>query len=236
MGLQLNRVIPWGRNFDEYVQMFDLSPQDLNLNILDVAGGPASFNIEMTQQGYSVISCDPIYQFSADQISHRIQETYPIVVNGLQEHFNDYIWDKIQSPEQLGEIRMAAMQQFLRDFSLGKEQGRYLTAELPQLPFQDDQFNLALCSHFLFSYSDQFSKEFHFNSILELCRIAQEVRIFPLLKVSGDPSPLLEPIITDLKNQGYLINLKTVSYEFQKGGNQLLQINRARDSLTGNRE
>lgn len=224
MGLQLNGVIPWGRNFNEYVQMFNLSPQELNLNILDAAGGPASFNAEMTQQGYSVISCDPIYQFSADQISQRIQETYEIVVNGLQEYFNDYIWDQIKSPQQLGEIRMAAMQEFLMDFSWGQAQGRYRTAELPQLPFQDHQFDLALCSHFLFSYSDQFSKEFHLNSILELCRIAQEVRIFPLLKVSGEPSPFLEPIINDLKNQGYFVNIKTVSYEFQKAGNQLLQI------------
>lgn len=227
MGLQLNTVIPWGRSFAEYVQMFDLSPQDLSLNLFDVAGGPASFNAEMTQQGYSVISCDPIYQFSTEEIAQRIQETYPTVVNGLKEHSDAYVWNNIKSPEQLGEIRMAAMQQFLADFSLGQQQGRYQTAALPQLPFKNNQFDLALCSHFLFCYSDQFSEEFHLNSIVELCRIAQQVRIFPLLKVSGEPSPFLEPIINSLKNQSYLINIKTVNYEFQKGGNQMLNIQRS---------
>lgn len=226
MGLQLNRVIPWGRSFDEYVQMFDLSPQDLDLKILDTAGGPASFNAEMTQQSYSVISCDPIYQFSASEIAQRIQESYPTVVNGLKENLTAYIWEKIQSPEQLGQIRIAAMQQFLADFSEGKEQKRYQTAELPQLPFEDDQFDLALCSHFLFSYSDHFSEDFHLKSILELCRIVQQVRIFPLLKVSGEPSPFLEPIINCLKNKGYSVIIRTVNYEFQKGGNQMLQISR----------
>lgn len=226
MGLQLNTVIPWGRSFDEYVQMFDLSPQDLNLNLLDAAGGPASFNAEMTQQGYSVISCDPIYQFSATEIAQRIQETYPIVVNGLKEHSDAYIWENIKSPEQLGEIRMAAMQKFLADFSQGLQQKRYQTTALPQLPFKNNQFDLALCSHFLFCYSDHFSEDFHLKSILELCRVAQQVRIFPLLKVSGEPSPFLEPIVSCLKNQGYLINIKTVNYEFQKGGNQMLEIKR----------
>lgn len=227
MGLQLNTVIPWGRNFNEYMRMFDLTSDDLKQSILDCAAGPASFNIEMIKQGYSVMSCDPIYQFSADEISQRIQDTYTTVIDGVKANYKDYVWDHISSPEQLGEIRMAAMEQFLADFPIGKQQGRYLTAELPQLPFNSHQFNLALCSHFLFTYSDHFSENFHLNAVLELCRVAQKVRIFPLLKVSGEPSPFLQPIIQELETRDYLIEIKTVNYKFQKNGNQMLKINKS---------
>ncbi|MFM6454087.1 MAG: SAM-dependent methyltransferase, partial [Planktothrix sp.] len=116
MGLQLNTVIPWGRNFNEYMRMFDLTSVDLKQSILDCAGGPASFNIELIKQGYSIISCDPIYQFSADEIYRRIQETYTTVIDGVKANYQDYVWDSISSPEQLGEMRMAAMKQFLADF------------------------------------------------------------------------------------------------------------------------
>ena len=60
MPFQLEKVIPWGRSFDEYIAMFDLTPADLQLKIIDCAGGPASFNSEMNRLGYSIISCDPI--------------------------------------------------------------------------------------------------------------------------------------------------------------------------------
>lgn len=224
MGLKLDRVIPWGRCLDEYIGMFHLTSADRKLKILDCAGGPASFNAEMTRQGNQVISCDPVYEFSAVEIADRIQETYQRVIDGVRANVDDYLWTNIESPTKLGEVRMAAMQQFLADFPQGIEEGRYVTGELPILPFENDQFDLALCSHFLFTYSDQFTEEFHRESIREMCRIAREVRIFPLLKISGEPSPFLAPIIEELKRQGYKVEVQDVSYEFQKGGDQLLRV------------
>lgn len=81
MTFKLEKVVPWGRNLDEYISMFDLSPTDKKLTILDCAGGPSSFNCEMNFQGYKVISCDPIYQFTADEISQRIQVTYQNIID-----------------------------------------------------------------------------------------------------------------------------------------------------------
>lgn len=225
MGLKLENVVPWGRCLQEYMQMFHLTKRDLQLAILDCASGPASFNAEMTCKGYKVISCDPLYQFTVEEIAKRIQEAYPAVMAGVQANQNQFVWRDIQSPEQLGEIRMAAMQKFLEDFPSGLQEERYLTHELPILPFQTGQFDLALCSHFLFTYSDQLSATFHLNSILEMCRVAQEVRIFPLLvNMTGERSPLLQPVTSALRHQGYQVEIKQVPYEFQKGGNQLLQI------------
>ncbi len=224
MGLKLESVIPWGRSLAEYIRMFNLTPDDLQLKILDCGGGPASFNIEMTRLGYNVISCDPVYQFSNHEIRERIQKTYQKVIDGLQANLDSYVWQEIQSPEDLGQIRMSAMEKFLEDLPQGIQQGRYLTAELPVLPFKTQQFDLALCSHFLFTYSDFFSEDFHLASIVELCRVAAAVRIFPLLNISGEVSPVLQPVMEKLKAQGYSVEIQPVPYEFQKDGNQMLQI------------
>ncbi len=227
MVFQLEKVIPWGRNFDEYIRMFKLTASDLQLKILDCASGPASFNVEMTDQGYQVISCDPIYQFTAEEIAQRIQNTYPTVINGVRANFEQYIWTNIKSPEELGKVRIAAMEKFIKDFPLGFSQGRYITSELPDLPFHNSQFDLALCSHFLFAYSDHFSGEFHINALRELCRVAGECRIFPLLTISGKLSPFVALAKAQLETEGYLTEIQTVSYEFQKGGNQMLLVKRA---------
>jgi len=225
MGLKLENVVPWGRSLQEYMQMFHLSERDLQLAILDCASGPASFNSEMTAKGYKVISCDPLYQFTAEEIAKRIQETYPTVMAGVQANQNQFVWRDIQSPEQLGEVRMAAMLKFLEDFPSGLQAGRYLPHALPVLPFQTSQFDLALCSHFLFTYSDQLSADFHLKSIGEMCRVAKEVRIFPLLvNMTGELSPLLQPVISELQKRGCQVEIRQVAYEFQQGGNQLLQV------------
>lgn len=225
MSFKLENVVPWGRSMQEYVKMFDLTPDELKLSILDCAGGPANFNAEMTRQGYKVISCDPIYQFTTDEIHQRIQDTYQTIIDGVRATKDNFVWQDIQLPEQLGQIRMAAMRQFLDDFPLGISEGRYLTDELPVLSFKTDQFDLALCSHLLFTYSEQLGAEFHLNSILEMCRVAKEVRIFPLLvHFSGETSPLLQPIMDELQKRGYKVETKQVPYEFQKGGNKMLRI------------
>ena len=104
------------------------------------------------------------------------------------------------------------------------EQGRYVDADLPHLPFADRQFDLAVCSHLLFLYSEQLSLDFHFASILELCRVASEVRIFPLLELGSKTSRHLQPITNGLAEEGYTVTIVTVDYEFQRGGNKMMQI------------
>ncbi|MBW4681894.1 MAG: SAM-dependent methyltransferase [Microcoleus vaginatus WJT46-NPBG5] len=224
MGLKLEKVVPWGRSLDEYIRMFNLTPDDLRLRILDCAAGPASFNAEMTGKGYRVISCDPIYQFTGEEISRRIEETYPAIMAGVEANQDSYVWQDIQSPAHLAQVRMAAMQQFLLDFSAGLQTGRYVLGELPVLPFKTGEFDLALCSHLLFTYSDHLSQTFHIEAITQLCRVASEVRIFPILNLSGEVSPLLKPAICELKSQGYDLEIQQVPYEFQRGGHQLLRV------------
>ena len=222
---QLEKVVPWGRSSQDYIRMFNLSNQDLQKSILDCAGGPSSFNAEQYQAGNTVVSCDPIYQFTTEQIQNRITETYPIIIKGLKNNYHKFVWQDIKSPEDLGKTRMSAMNKFLDDFYTGLQQGRYVKELLPNLNFADQQFDMALCSHFLFTYSDQFSLDFHLQSILEMCRVAKDVRVFPLLEnFTGKVSPFVEPVIKSLRERDYEVKIEQVEYEFQINGNQMLHI------------
>ena len=41
MSFHYKDIVPWGRSFDEYLDMFNLSEDDLARDIVDVGGGPA---------------------------------------------------------------------------------------------------------------------------------------------------------------------------------------------------
>jgi hypothetical protein len=224
--VELEKVVPWGRTLEEYKSMFSLSETDLNAKILGCGDGPASFNTEMTELGHSVISIDPVYQFSAEQIEQRVRATYEPIISQVKQNPNNYIWRNFQDADELGKSRLKAMKRFLLDYEPGKVSGRYLYQSLPTLEFVDDQFDLCLCSHLLFLYSEQLSLDFHIASIHELLRIAPEVRIFPLLKLDGDQSSYLELVLEDLSDKGCSAKVQPVAYEIQKGGNQMLRISR----------
>ncbi len=170
--MNLSEVIPWGRSFDEYRLMFGLSESDLAGRFLGCGDGPASFNAEATAQGYSVISCDPIYEFSTEEIEERVEDCYVKVISAVRLNPKGFVWEYFHDPDHLGRARLAAMKTFLSDFEKGKAEGRYIAASLPSLPFGAGQFDIALCSHLLFLYSEQLSFEFHLASIEELLRVA----------------------------------------------------------------
>jgi len=118
----------------------------------------------------------------------------------------------------------------LLDYEVGRTSGRYLSQSLPKLELANNQFELSVCSHFLFLYSEQRSLDFHIASIDELLRISPEVRIFPLLKLDGEISSYVEPVMESFSSQGFNVKIQPVAYEFQKGGNQMLKINRYEDN------
>lgn len=220
--MELSQAVPWGRSLNEYRKMFSLTKSDLNRKILGCSDGPACFNAELTQSGGKVVSVDPIYQFSAEQIRSRIDEVYPEIIEQMSKNKNDYLWTDIKSIEELGNIRMAAMATFLKDYEAGEKTGRYLNASLPVLPFADKKFDLALCSHFLFLYSDHVSQEQHIASMKELCRVANEVRVYPLLSLNNTRSKHLKPVMSALAENGITASLVPVQYEFQKGATEML--------------
>ncbi len=202
--------------------MFLLSDDELQKTILGCSDGPASFNAELTKIGGKVISADPVYRFSTGEIRKRVVEVCPLIVSEVSKNRNDYVWEQILDTDHLIKARMDAMELFLTDFEQGKSTGRYVEASLPDLPFETDAFDLALCSHFLFLYSRHVSLEVHLNSMKELCRVAKEVRIYPVVTLEGKPSEHIVPVISELKKDGLYVSLRKVKYRFQKGADKML--------------
>jgi hypothetical protein len=205
--------------------MFKLVDDDLNKKIISFGDGPAGFNSEMAKLNRRVISLDPIYQFTKDELTQRIAETKETILLQTQKNQDKFVWKSIKSIQELEQIRMNAMSNFIDDFELGKTQERYIYHELPnQTNFEDLSFELGLSSHFLILYS-QLGLDFHIKSIAEMLRICKEIRIFPIVNLNAVKSEVLDGVI-DFFQTDFIVSIDSVDYEFQKGGNQMLKIKR----------
>ena len=221
---KLKTIVPWGRNLEEYRQIFSLSEEDLKKKILGCGDGPSSFNAELTALGGDVVSIDPIYQFSKEHLSSRIDEVATEVMAMVRQNRANFVWRNIKNPEELEQIRMSAMRVFLEDYPEGLKQKRYCFEMLPSLSFKDKNFDLALSSHFLFLYSEHLDFEFHISAILEMLRVADEVRIFPLMTLNNTYSPHLKKVREVLAQKGYKSEIIKTEYEFQQGANEMLKV------------
>jgi hypothetical protein len=228
MSFELKEIVPWGRSYAEYIDMFAFTQAELILPILGCGDGPAGFNAALSAAGGNVISVDPLYVFSKDEIAQRIRDTFDIVLEQARNNQHAFVWHTITSVDMLGQVRQQAMATFLADYPDGLINGRYRNQRLPALSFSDQHFSIALCSHLLFLYSEQLSADFHLAAIKELCRVSAEVRIFPILALNGQPSPHLPVVLNQLAVDGYQTKLTKVAYEFQKGGNQMLTVKRVK--------
>jgi hypothetical protein len=220
----LQSIVPWGRTLAEYQAMFLLSHEDLQQKILGCGDGPASFNVETRTLGGDVVSIDPTYAFSKEQLQERIDEVANEVIAQVAKNKEGFVWRNIKDVDELYATRMGAMRQFLEDYEEGKERGYYQLQSLPELSFEDEQFDLALSSHFLFLYSEHLDYTFHKEAILEMLRVAKEVRIFPLLTLKNERSSYVDKIIKELEMLDYKAQIVKTDYEFQKGADEMLKV------------
>lgn len=139
-----------------------------------MATDPQSFNAEALEMGGSVLSLDPIYNFSAEEIRKRIAEVSDTVMEQTAKNKERYNWNgSIKNLDELKSVRMSAMNIFLSDFEEGKAEGRYVAYSLPEkTSFKDNSFDIGLSSHFLLMYT-QLGYDFHINSIDEMLRICR---------------------------------------------------------------
>jgi hypothetical protein len=222
--MKLCSIVPWGRSLDEYRGMFALSAADLHGRMLDCGGGPASFNAEGSAAGARIVSVDPLYAYCAADIEGRIDETFDAVLSQARAEADRFVWTWFADADALGGARRAAMRLFLADYEAGRQAGRYIAGELPNLPFADRSFDLALASHLLFLYSEHLSLDQHLAGIRELLRVADEVRIFPLDNLAGERSPHLVPVCKALRGDGFVVEEMKVGYEFQRGAGSMLRL------------
>ena len=204
--------------------MFDLAEADLARGVLDCGGGPASFVAELAMTGVRAVAVDPIYALPGDQIRARFAAVVGPMLEQVRATPDHWTWTYHRDPDDLCAHRRAALEGFLADYEAGLREHRYVVGQLPALPFKSDSFGIAVCSHLLFLYSDLLSEEFHLQSLLELCRIADEVRCFPLLTLNHHLSPHLAPVRAALESVGLNCEVVRVSYKLQRGGNQMLRI------------
>ena len=213
----------WGHNLADYQEMFSLTQQDLGQTILDVACGPDCFNAEMQQNNQPVVSCDPLFTHDEQHLRKLIKTQFDQALVNIKAQQDKYLWQST-SLEQLAAQRWQNIEVFFNDFSQGKQQNRYIAGQLPKLNFSDGQFDFALCSHFLFGYRAGADEQEHLAAIIELCRVAHEVRIFPLLDNQGEISPLIGTILLTLQQQHLGLEIKEVPYHWQTKGNAMLRI------------
>ncbi|MDD9972596.1 MAG: SAM-dependent methyltransferase, partial [Candidatus Poribacteria bacterium] len=109
MDFHYKDIVPWGRSYDEYLDMFNLSEDDLARDIVGVGDGPASFNFWMHQRETPIVSVDPIYRYSEAELRQRIQETYEDVIAQAHQNRDKFVWTKFSSVDELAEVRMQAM-------------------------------------------------------------------------------------------------------------------------------
>jgi hypothetical protein len=210
---------------DEYRRLFALSETDLTGRLLGCGDGPASFNAELAALGKTqrLVSVDPLYAFTGPEIASWVEQTYETIISNVRRNPERYVWTYFRDPDALGAARLNAMKIFLNDYEAGRSEGRYLVGELPKLPFNDSEFDLCLCSHLLFLYSAQLSLDFHVSSMLEMLRVAQEVRVFPLLDLDLRRSAHLDSVVAELGFADFHSEIVDVPYKFQKGGGQMLR-------------
>jgi hypothetical protein len=218
-------IVPWGRRFDEYAAFFALEESDLRARgpVLDVGGGPASFTAEALAKNISVTAVDPLYAYDGALIPARFDATCEAMMAGVHRAHARFLWTYYESPEVLERTRREALEIFLADFELGRAVGRYVAHALPNLPFADNSFGVALCSHLLFLYSETLDLTFHIAALLEMLRVAREVRVYPLQDLDGQPSAHLPGVITALRERGIAVDVAPVAYQFQKGSTHMLR-------------
>jgi SAM-dependent methyltransferase len=215
-------IVPWGRSAREYEAFFDLAEVPRSTRVLDCGGGPSSFCAEWTRRGRPVVAADPVYACGATEIGAGFEQTAVQMVQGMKRAYARFLWTDYASPEAVVEQRRAALRSFLQDFGGG---GAYVAAALPDLPFASNAFDLVLCSHLLFLYSEELSLAAHVAFLAEMLRVGHEVHVFPLRDMNGHMSDHVESCLREMEGTA-AAEIVAVPYEFRVGDSSMLKLTR----------
>lgn len=216
------------RSYEEYTRMFtcDFARQSAG-PILDAAGGASSFGAEAREKGVTVVSADPLYRLTSEEMeAHGLREMNE-ATSKLGELKHRFDWSYYGSVEEHERGRRKALAQFTGDYRHLRGTDAYVAAALPELPFAAESFSYVICSHFLFLYAEQLSYDFHLKSILELARVCRSggaVLIYPLLDFRWNPYAQLEQLMAELGDYGLHPQLRPSRLPFIPGSHQFLFI------------
>lgn len=206
--------------------MFALSDFDLSRRILDCAGGAASFTAEARASGYTVYAVDPLYGLSQTERIEVVEAGYNRAIQNISKERDLYQWGFPSSPEEHRALRRNSADIFLE--SILKNPEYYIPGRLESLPFQDDSFDIVLCSHFLFTYANILNEVTHVRYLREMLRVAKmQVRIYPIIGYGVDATSSLNAVCSECSNLGFVSSIRNVPYHFLKGTGQMLEINKS---------
>jgi hypothetical protein len=215
--------LPIGRTFEEYRRLFDLDPPALaGSRVLDCAAGPSAFTAVASAVGADVTAVDPMYERGVEALADTCRDAIERTEDRLVAEDHGFNWEEYGDPETRCRYLRGAAERFLADYA--RRPDRYHDEGLPDLPFDDGAFDLALSANLCFLYSDRLDRSFHEAAVAELARVAEEVRIFPLITLEGERSPYVEPVIDALADAGRDAAVRPVPYEFIPGGNEILVV------------
>ncbi len=212
----------WIYDFSDYQQMYDLTQADFAKAILDFSAGISSFNSAATARGMNVVSVDPAYHLSgADMHSHAVALLHR-TISQLEANPTRLQNQSVSMCQKIESLWEKTEKVFLQDYAAGKSQQRYQSIQLPSFPYKTLQFQLALCTDYVFHHA--LSREKVHTILKELARVAEEVRIFPLLDNNGKMPAELGPLMLYFQQKNYGIEVREVPYHTLKGGNAMLRI------------
>ena len=237
MAFSLDHVIFFGRTWDECIGMYALQESDLaGRRVLDCPGGPDAMVAEGLQRGLDIQAIDPQYGDEPDVLEARGRhEITDSLAKWQQDPDKAFDQDKADEYERL---KLEALDSFILAYRSNRE--RFTVGALPDLPFDDNAFDLILSGHFLFLYAslehgglmanDSLDLDFHIRAVRELVRVAPEVRLFPTYATTGPArrQEFVETVMEAMRADGHEVDLvpsKWVQAEFVDF-NDLLRIRR----------
>lgn len=225
MGVHFEHIAFFGRRLKEYECFFNFSTRDyIGKSILDVAAGTASFASEASNLGVNVTAIDPCYALDPKEASVRAKDDFDMVMASIRDKQDYLVQTTFKSLDELAEMRWGATEKFLADYEAQYQSGRYQPETLPKLSFEDNAFDLVLCGHFLFLFSDRLDYAFHCDSLIELCRVARDVRLYPLVGIDNNEYPDLLKLQAELRKRGIESRTVDVDYAVIKGSGKAQQL------------
>lgn len=210
------------RPLDDYRKMFLITDAELTAGpILDCPAGASPFGAQVRALGGTVISVDRAYSTSPAEIVARARADVVRIAKWATDYPDQFDWSYLGSVDALVGKWEVAIEEFAADYLADGE--RYVTAALPDLPFPDDYFHLALSSHLLFVYPEYFDFDSHVTALLELIRVTRaEVRVFPLVDTATRPYSRLDELRSVLAERGVDTEIRAARCAYSVGGDHLL--------------
>ena len=190
----LDRVVPWGRSFDEYRRMFALTEADLQLTILCCADGPASFNAEATSRGLESFLAIRSIDLQDRQIRDRISATYSEVLDQTQRNAERVrLGHDPFSGKSWGGFAYGSHGDVSGRLRGWENSGPVCRRGASSVAVPRSNVPAGALFAFPVSRTNHLDESFHLASIQRnVPRTAVEVRIFPLLALGGATSPYVD--------------------------------------------